>query len=81
MMKPLTSDETTTALDQLIGGERIVLARVRWLIQLHRDVLLSPQAQITEYEAQATKSAQAIEWMEAQRAALVSQKEPHATQP
>jgi hypothetical protein len=69
-MKPLTSDENMTALDQLLGGERAQLARIRWQIQLHRDVLNSPGDTITALEAQAIKSGQAIEWMETQRQAL-----------
>jgi hypothetical protein len=69
-MKPLTSDENMFALDQLLSGEREQLARIRWQIQIHRDVLNSPGGTIVALEAQAIKSAQAIEWMEAQRQAL-----------
>lgn len=67
-MKPLTTDETNTALDQLIAAERMALARLRLQVQLHRDVLNSPADVVTQLEAQAIKSAQAIEWLEAQKA-------------
>jgi hypothetical protein len=66
-MKPLTQDENTVALDQLIAGERQALARTRWQVQLHRDILNSPAETLTQVEAAAMKSAQAIEWLEAQR--------------
>lgn len=65
-MKPLTIDENNAALDQLIAGERMALARVRLQVQLHRDVLNSPADTVTQLEAVAIKSAQAIEWLEAQ---------------
>jgi hypothetical protein len=70
-MKPLTDDEHAFALDQLIAGERQALARVRWQLLLHRDVLTSPADTVAALEVQAAKSAQAIEWMETQRAHLL----------
>lgn len=69
-MKPLTNDENTLALEQLIVAERADLARSKWQVQLHRDILNSPQEMVTQLEARAAKSAQAIEWMEAQREKL-----------
>lgn len=74
-MKPLTQDENNVALDQLIAGERLALARVKFQVQLHRDVLNSPAETVTALEAQAIKSAQAIEWLEARRDAVVAQSE------
>lgn len=70
-MKPLTHEENIRALDQLIEGERLGLARARWQLQLHRDVLNSPAETVTALEAAAMKSASAIEWMESQRARLM----------
>lgn len=66
-MKPLTNEENALALDQLIQGERQALARLRWQVQIRRDVLNAPAAEVAELEANAIRSAQAIEWMEAQR--------------
>ena len=65
-MKPITQDENTQALDQLIAAERAALARLKWQVQLHRDILNSPAETVTQLEAGAAKSAQAIEWLEAQ---------------
>lgn len=70
-MKPLTHDENALALDQLIQGERQQLARLRWQIQVQRDVLNAPADQVAQIEAAAIKSVQAIEWMEAQRAKVM----------
>lgn len=69
-MIPLTMAENQQALDSMIAGERIQLAQTRWRIQLHRDVLNSPAEAVAALEAQAMKSAQAIEWMQAQRDSL-----------
>lgn len=69
-MIPITLDEDRAALDSLIAGERSSLARLRRAVQLHRDVLNSPREHVAELEAQAVKSAQAIEWMEGERAKL-----------
>ena len=66
----ITADEDRVALDSLIAGERASLARLRWAVQLHRDVLGSPREYVAELEAQAIKSAQAIEWLEGKRAAF-----------
>lgn len=63
----ITPDEDRLALEQLIAANRAELARLRRLVQLHRDVLNSPAASIAELEAQAIKIAQAVEWLEGQR--------------
>lgn len=70
-MKPLTPEENALALDQLIAGERAQLARLRWQIQVQRDVLNGPADQIAQLEAAAIRSVQAIEWMEAQKAKVM----------
>lgn len=67
-MKPLTNEENALALDQLMAGERLGLARLRYQIHVQRDVLNAPADQIAQLEAAAIKSVAAIEWMEGQRA-------------
>ena len=69
-MITITADEDRAALDLMIAAERGSLARLRRAVQLHRDVLNSPREHVAEMEAQAVKSAQAIEWMEGERAKL-----------
>lgn len=72
-MKPITQDEHTLALDQLIAANRAELARLKWQVQLHRDILNSPAESVAQLEATAAKSAQAIEWLEAQREKIAPQ--------
>lgn len=73
-MKPITQEENMFALEQLIAGHRAELARLKWQVQLHRDILNSPAETVTNAEATAAKSAQAIEWLEAQREKILAPK-------
>jgi hypothetical protein len=63
-MKPLTNDEISAAQQQLLLEERAGLARTRELIRIHRDVLTSPAARISELEATAILSVRVIEDLE-----------------
>lgn len=66
----ITPDEDLAALESLIATSRAELARQRRALQLHRDILGSPAEHVTRLELDALKCAQAVEWLEAQRAAV-----------
>lgn len=68
-------DENRAALDELILANRAELAKLRWVHQLHRDLLNSPQDVVSGIEAQAIKTAQAVEWLMEQRDALPASKD------
>jgi len=70
-MKPITQDENIFALDQLISANRAEMARIKWQVQLHRDILNSPAETVTQLEAAAVKTGQAVEWLEKQRDSLL----------
>ena len=80
-MKPLTQDENTQALDQLIAAERQALARIKFQVQLHRDILNSPAETLTHLEASAAKGAQAVEWLEAQRETIAPRAQADGVRP
>lgn len=76
-MITLSTDENMTALDQMIAADRVALARLRYQLNVHRDILQSPAATITELEAQAIRTAQVVEYLEQQRASFA----PHTGKP
>lgn len=71
MIAPITPAEDLTALADMIAAERAALARLKRQIAVHRLVLQSPDATITELEAQAIKIVSVVEYLETERAALV----------
>ena len=72
MIAPITPAEDLAAIDDILAAERAALARVKRQIAVHRLVLQSPDATITELEAQAIKIVSVVEYLETERATLTA---------